>query len=651
MLLVVVLAFFASQLSFVLLRGILDPWDAQAIDRLFRLRSASPRLAPVYDSTIVHVDLNNSTIQRLDNFYLYLNRSLYAKLVRNLSSMGAAAQVYDFVFAAPANEADDRALIDAAAESGKVYFGLALALADRPAAGSGEAPKRSGDDETLQYLDATAYHSREAGGRGEFLPTGADPLITFPALAWRSKGLGYLSLRKDPDGVYRRIPLIARWGEGFYPSLSLRVACDYLGVTPDRVIIEPGAAITLKGAARPGGRPHDIVIPIDEYGGMVIDFVGPWERMRHYSFGDVLRASDERDDLEAWGEELRGKIVIVSDVSTGGSDIGSVPTDVNFPLSGLHANAIHTILTEQFLKEFSSGAMVAVEAALSVMVAIFSLTLSSLLFSAGMAAATVGYIGIAAAAFFYGHTILHIVHPLILLVFSTLAVTAYRYTKEEKRRLVLRKTFEAYFPPSVVRKILENPGRIALAGQRKELTILFSDIKSFTTFSAELAPDRIQKLLNEYFDAMVEIVFRHHGTVDKYMGDGLMVFFGDPEPLPDHAERCVRAAVDMQKKVREIREKWEKEGGFPIRIRIGINTGEVVVGNMGSARRLSYTVLGAAVNLAQRLEANAPVDGIMISRRTRDLVGDRVPTRSLGEIKVKGIDEPVSVYEVVVEEQ
>jgi adenylate cyclase len=134
--------------------------------------------------------------------------------------------------------------------------------------------------------------------------------------------------------------------------------------------------------------------------------------------------------------------------------------------------------------------------------------------------------------------------------------------------------------------------------------------------------------------------------VDRYIGDGLMVFFGDPEPQSDHALRCVKAAVDMQKKVGEMRERWERDGGLPIQIRIGINTGEVVVGNMGSRRRLSYTVLGSAVNLAQRLEANAPVGGILISQATYDLVKDHVAACGPASIRVKGLDEPVAVYEV-----
>ena len=197
---------------------------------------------------------------------------------------------------------------------------------------------------------------------------------------------------------------------------------------------------------------------------------------------------------------------------------------------------------------------------------------------------------------------------------------------------------------------MANPRLITAGGQKKELTILFSDIKSFTTHSAPLAADEIQRLLNEYFDAMVEIVFQHQGTVDKFIGDGLMVFFGDPEPQEDHALRCVRAAIDMQRKVRQLRTKWEEQGSMPLQIRIGINTGSVVVGNMGSARRLSYTVLGSPVNLAQRLESNAPVGGILVSRRTYDLVKDHVGTRPLGSIQVKGLQELIEVYEVLLDE-
>ncbi len=185
------------------------------------------------------------------------------------------------------------------------------------------------------------------------------------------------------------------------------------------------------------------------------------------------------------------------------------------------------------------------------------------------------------------------------------------------------------------------------SGQRKELTILFSDIKDFTTYSSVLSPDRIRAFLNEYFESMVDVVFTHHGTVDKYIGDGLMVFFGDPEPLPDHALRAVQAAIAMQEKTHLLREKWVAEGGFPVQIRVGISTGEVVVGNMGSSRRLSYTVLGSTVNLAKRLESSAPVDGILMSERTYELIRPFDGAHSFGEIRVKGFKDPVRTYAII----
>ncbi len=220
-----------------------------------------------------------------------------------------------------------------------------------------------------------------------------------------------------------------------------------------------------------------------------------------------------------------------------------------------------------------------------------------------------------------------------------------RYFRDSREKEALRRSFESYFPPSVVERILADPAMIS-RGQRKELTILFSDIKDFTAHSSSYSPDRIRGFLNEYFETMVEVVFTHKGTVDKYIGDGMMVFFGDPEPAPDHALRSVRAAIEMQNKARGLSAKWAGEGGFPVRVRIGINTGEVVVGNMGSSRRLSYTVLGSAVNLAKRLESSAPVDGILISQRTRDLVAPFISTRLFGEINVKGMQDPVRAYEV-----
>lgn len=638
-------SFIVAHICFLLLPNVLETWNAKTVDRLFSLRSGIEHLRPPYDDTIVHVDLNNTSIQQLNNFYL--NRSHHAQLISNLAAMNVSVQLYDFIFAARSNEQEDSLLIDATEKAGNVYFGLAFELLHE------QKPQlkqlKGGKD--LLYLDKTKWQVLvEKNPRAFYV--GASPLITFSALASASRGSGYLSLKCDRDGVFRRLPLLVRYEEAFYPSFAFRAICDYLNVPPEKIIVKPGKTITLKHAKHPGETTaHDIFIPIDRHGNMVIDFIGPWERMKHYNFADVLRASEDRDEMEMWQEELAGKIVVVSEVLTGSSDVGPVPTDTNFPLPGLHANVIHTILTESFLKQLSGSEMLFIELLLLFTILILSLRFSSVPFSLGTLGLGASYIVVAALFFFYGHLILHIIRPLLIVTLALISTLAYRYISEEKEKEVLRSTFESYFPASVVKKIMANPYMLGSGGQKKELTILFSDIKDFSKHSATLPPDRIQDLLSEYFEAMTEIVFKYQGTVDKFIGDGLMVFFGDPEPQPDHALRCVQAAIEMQRKVREIKTKWERQGDIPIQIRIGINTGTVVVGNMGSVRRLSYTVLGSAVNLAQRLESNAPVGGILISQRTYDLVKGQVPIRPLGQIQVNGFDESVSVYEALVNEK
>lgn len=399
----------------------------------------------------------------------------------------------------------------------------------------------------------------------------------------------------------------------------------------------------------PASNLHDIVIPIDKYGQMVINFVGPWERMRHIDFADVNKVSDSRADLEDMADVMRGTFVVVSQVSTGSSDIAPVPTDNNFPLSGLHANVANTILTESFLTEPSALQLFMFDVLLAFVAFFLAYRLPSRwLWVAGVALLVI-FSGGATLLFLYGHIILNVVRPSLIIVIGIFSTLAYRYINEEKEKESLRRSFEAYFPPSVVRKIMANPGMITAAGQKKELTIMFTDIKSFTTYSSTMSPDQIQKMLNEYFGAMVDIVFKYEGTVDKFIGDGLMVFFGDPEPQPDHAIRCVKAAIEMQLKCRDLKSRWEKEGPFPLRVRIGINSGPVVVGNMGSSRRLSYTALGSDVNLAQRLESNAPVEGILISQRTYELLERHVRTIPHDPILVKGLTTPIQVYEVPVE--
>src|SRR5262249_31916794 len=313
---------------------------------------------------------------------------------------------------------EDQALIDATQATGQVYFGLALTL-DKGGQRSRPQPTRAEDQ---RDAERTAW-ALTVQGEPRALYVGTDPVNTFHDLARAARGLGYISSTADRDGVLRRLPLVVRYGNAFYPSLAFRVICDYLRASPANSLVMPGRQITLRGAQRPGAAaPHVIVIPIDRHGNMVINYVGAWERFTHYPLERILTASKERVELEILAEELAGKIVVVADVSTGTSDVGAIPLDANFPLSGLHTNVLHTIVTENFLRELSAPEMLLIEALLLGVLLVLALRFASLPFALGTLGLALGYVALVVLGFLYGYLIANVVRPLLMLTGATVAI-------------------------------------------------------------------------------------------------------------------------------------------------------------------------------------------------------------------------------------
>jgi adenylate cyclase len=222
---------------------------------------------------------------------------------------------------------------------------------------------------------------------------------------------------------------------------------------------------------------------------------------------------------------------------------------------------------------------------------------------------------------------------------------------EERQRLFIKRAFQQYVPEAVVTRILANPSMLRFGGERRELTVLFSDVRAFTTYSEQHEAERVVEILHEYLTRMVDAVFRYEGTLDKFIGDAVMALFGAPIPQPDHAVRACRTALAMMDELHKLEEKWRQEGKAPFRMGVGVNTGEMIVGNLGSDQRFDYTVIGDPVNLAARLEGlnkDFPeASGIIISEFTYELAKGEVEARHLGEVRVKGRVKPVIVYELV----
>jgi adenylate cyclase len=242
-----------------------------------------------------------------------------------------------------------------------------------------------------------------------------------------------------------------------------------------------------------------------------------------------------------------------------------------------------------------------------------------------------------------------IVNPLLTILLSFSAIYLYKYITEEKGKKFIKETFSHFVTHSVVEELLANPDKIKLGGEKKECTVFFSDVVGFTTIAEQLTPEALVRLLNEYLTQMTNIVFKYDGMLDKYEGDAIMAVFGAPITQEDHAYKACAAALEMQEQLVKLRQLWGRQGRPPLHARCGINSGLMVVGNMGSESRFDYTVMGDAVNLGARLEPANKQYGtrIMIGENTYQMTKEQVIVRELDLLRVKGKTEPVQVYELV----
>ncbi|HPH02615.1 MAG TPA: CHASE2 domain-containing protein [Spirochaetota bacterium] len=351
-----------------------------------------------------------------------------------------------------------------------------------------------------------------------------------------------------------------------------------------------------------------------------------------------------------YGTWLHGKICLYGLTASGTHDLNPVPMASRYPMVGVHATVADNIL--------SSNPMTRVPRSVNLAIVLGLAILSGLLFlrtrSAVMAvSAFLMVCALVAVNWFFFSTQdlwLEIVPPLVLVVGFFVSAIVHNYLGEEREKKRIRGAFSRYVAPALVDQIILDPGMLRLGGEKRVCTVFFSDIAGFTTLSEGLSPEQLVEFLNTYLTEVTDIILAHGGMLDKYEGDAVMAVFGAPLLQPDHAERACRAALAVQARLSELRAAWLERGLPAFITRIGLNSGEMVVGNMGSRERFDYTVIGDAVNLGSRLEGANKQYGtyLMISQATRDLAGpERFVTRELDMIRVKGKAEPVRVFELI----
>jgi adenylate cyclase len=580
-------------------------------------------------------------------------RVVHAMLVDYLARGGAKVIAYDVMFA----DADTRRGFDFASST------LSGAESDERLMKSVTAAGN-----VILLADAT-YEAAEGVGR-EFPDPGFDldapqiieRRVVFPpfgALAGAGAGLGHNLVVLDPDGPLRHTVPFVRTGDRQLPSLGLAAALRVAAVEPADVRLEGS---TLKAADRSmplSLRRVRTQTGTDSFLWALVNFRGPalLEDVKSrtyptYSAFNLLSAenqilSGDKPDIDP--AEFRDKIVFVGTTATALYDVFQTPFGtVKMPGINIHAAVADDLLSDRFMRPESRRATLVAVFILALAVGAIATRIPAWWATGITAMVIAGYAALATWQFAAGYW-LNLSQPTLAASFALFGGVGYQYFVEGREKRKMKRLFGQYVSKDVYDQLVSNPALARLGGQRREMTVLFSDIRGFTSVSEKGAPEDIVQTLNEYFTRMVDIVFKHKGTLDKFVGDMVMALFGAPLDDADHAEHAVDAALEMIDELQTLNERWTAEGKSSLDIGIGINTGPMIAGNIGSEAIMSYTVIGDAVNLGSRLESLNKQYGtrIIVSDATRAALPDRYIFRPLGEVVVKGKTRAVAIFEVV----
>lgn len=512
--------------------------------------------------------------------------------------------------------------------------------------------------------------------------------ISIPQIAAITKHTGYFNAALDPDGTVRRSRLLARRGNTYVPSLVLKTflldqnldARFRLEAKVEKRSLENRKSLRSLEFLKKNGEAL-FRAPIDDEGRLLINYSGPQQMFEYVSASSLL--SNDKNLLisrrhrdKATGQSgiatllvdrnefLKDKILIVGVTSIGVYDLRQTPFEENYPGVETHANMLSNLLTESTRAQggpaVSQPGFLRVHPSESQWMWSFVLV-GGILLSAGLTflgsiagllatlAVLVGVYVVDRYVLFANGYVINSSLPFITAFSLFVGITSYKYFTEERNKRALKGTFAKYVSPAVVEEILKDPSNIELGGKKMELTVMFSDVRGFTTISEKLDPRALSDLLNSYLTPMTDLVFETKGTLDKYMGDAIMAFWGAPIPLHDHAERAATCALMMLKKLKELQAEYVAKSLPTIDIGIGLNTGDMSVGNMGSNTVRSYTVMGDSVNLGSRLEGINKEYGtrIIVSEFTHARLVGKFVTREVDWVRVKGKAQPVRIFELI----
>lgn len=606
-------------------------------DARMQLRAAG---APPSDKVVI-VSVDEPSIAKLGRWPW--PRHIQADLIDAINADNPSAIGIDILFTEPENETSDAALAHALEHTPNVVLATAfITNPDKDDAAPGRPGTATPPTEVPYLWDhaLTSIKGNKAMPWKDWLihPTG---VLAPPEEFANASTLASVLSPPDRDGVIRSEVLYLYYDEDVYPSLSLQVARLSMGIPINSMMLIAGRGIKL----------GDRIIETDLSGRVLLDYYGKEGSFTYIPAHEVLEGLVPKGTFTH-----RAVLVGTSAIAT--YDLKVTPLSANMPGVEKNATAVQNILSGTFIRRTHLSIEMLLTALLGLLAALPLIHLPALRGST-LAITVMGiFTMVAAWAFTHEGLWITMLYPLLNMALITGSHLTGRYFFEEKRARKIRRMFSSYVSPSVVTSLIENPDMAKLGGENKLVTVLFSDICGFTTISESLNPEEVVSLLNEYFKVMTDVIFHWRGTFDKIVGDEIMAFWGAPLNQPDHAELAVRCALDMFNKLDTLHEKWTAQGKPLINIGIGLNTGEVLVGNIGAEdKKLDYTIIGDHVNAGARVEAltRQYKARILMTEFTAEHIQSVIDAGKFGHLelrwrgttKVKGKEKELGIYELI----
>jgi adenylate cyclase len=544
-------------------------------------------------------------------------RQMYSALIQYCLRGNANALVFDLVFSEGSvyGVEDDQDFANNMATAGNVYLPLFLSRHEADAT-----------EETLASLKRFSLDTTQIPP--EYLHFMKSASLPLDVLLGGAHGAGNSGFLPDSDSIYRRMPLVFGLKDIALPALPFALADDVGG----------GLVLT--------------DIPLDGSGQMIIRYYGPTGTYQSYSVAAIINSfaqMEEGEEPQISPEAFKNKVIIVGASAPGLLDLRPTPLSAVCPGAEIQATVIDNLLKSDFIKIPSTAVVILWIAFLALFVGIVTSLITKIWKILVVAVFFFALPAVLSVASFLNGYWLDFVGPVFAVLLSFIAANILNYGFEGRERRFIKNVFRHYLSPDVIERIIGDPSLLQLGGERREITSFFSDLAGFTSISENLSPEDLVRLLNAYLSEMTEIILDSGGTLDKYEGDAIIAFWNAPLNHDDHAIRACLAALRCQKRLEELRPHFQDQFGHSLYMRIGINSGPAVVGNMGSQRRFDYTAMGDTINLAARLEGAGKQYrvSILIGENTYEMAKGSVIAREVDIIRVVGKDKPVRVYELI----